>query len=151
MLILKSHFERVFAVNLGEVIIDLNGRADLIKGKEGVAAQCLKTINSECRQAAIFMHLRNSENSKTPGKATEVIGFRNISRGVQVVQPDPCNVNRRRRNCVSPHQRALLCQCRLIALEETATISYAPENTRDQLRIVGQTESVEYLILLTEI
>ena len=42
MLPLETHFEGVFAVDLGEVVGDLESGADFIRGQEGVAAQSLQ-------------------------------------------------------------------------------------------------------------
>ena len=41
MLLLETHLERVFSVNLCEVIRNLYGRTDLVGWKEGVATEGL--------------------------------------------------------------------------------------------------------------
>ena len=45
MLKLEAHFERMLAVNLGEVVGDLEGGADLIRGQETIAAQTGQPID----------------------------------------------------------------------------------------------------------
>ena len=65
MLVLETHLEGVFAVNLGEVVGDLEGGADFIRGQEGVAAQSLQTVDSEGRKSAIFVFLRDVLNAET--------------------------------------------------------------------------------------
>ena len=64
MLTLKTHFERVFAVNLGEVVGHLERGTDFVRGQEGVAAQSLQSVDSECGQPTVFVILRYALDAK---------------------------------------------------------------------------------------
>ena len=52
---------------------------------------------------------------------------------------------------MGPGQCALLCQRGLRTFLETATISYAPENAGDELRVVHVAESGKHLVLVAEV
>src|SRR5206468_8380614 len=70
---------------------------------------------------------------------------------MQIIQSRASNVHSRWRKCMRPYQSTLLRQCRLISLEESASIGNAAENTRDQFRSVHQAEAKEKLVFLAEV
>src|SRR5256885_4202412 len=71
MLSLKAHFEGVLSVNFGEVVGDLDGGTDFIRGKEGVAAKCLQAVETKGRQTTVGAHLRNAENAELSRRSEE--------------------------------------------------------------------------------
>ena len=56
---LKSHLKRVFPVNFGEVIINLDRRTHFIGRQKRVASKRLQAIDSKSWQAAVFSYLGN--------------------------------------------------------------------------------------------
>ena len=60
VLIFEAHLEAVFAVDLGEVIDDLEGLADLVGGKEVVAAEVAETGDADLRQTTVQVALRDA-------------------------------------------------------------------------------------------
>ena len=64
VLLLETHLESVFAVNLGEVVRHLEGGADFIRRQEGVAAQSLQPRDSEGGKPAVFVLLRDALDAK---------------------------------------------------------------------------------------
>ena len=151
MLELETHLEGVFAVNLGQVVSDLEGGADFIRRQEGVAAQSLQTLDSEGRQTAVFVLLRNARDAKLSGQIAQIVGCWRNSRGVKVVQACPRNVNHGRREYMRPSQGALLRQSSLRTFLETTAIGHAPEDAGNELRIVHVAEAVENLVLVAEV
>ena len=59
MLLLKAHLEGVLSINLGEIVSDLNCRADLVRRQEGAATQTRQSAYTYTRQTAILFLLRN--------------------------------------------------------------------------------------------
>ena len=55
MLPLESHLERVLAVDLGEVVGELECRTHFIGWQEGVAAQSREAVDAEGREPAVFL------------------------------------------------------------------------------------------------
>src|SRR5437773_8524866 len=93
MLVLESHFEGVLAINLCEIICDLDSRTNLIRGEECVASQSGKSLDSKCRQSAILMFLRNGLNSKLAGNVAQIVCRRRDTSRVQVIQACARNVD----------------------------------------------------------
>src|SRR5271154_4670225 len=105
MLVFNAHLEAVLPVDLRKVIGDLEGLADLVRGQEGVAAECRQSTRRDGRKAAVFSRLRNVQNSILRRNAVS-IGFRRGPRGVKVVEPHANLVGRAWREYVSPcHNR----------------------------------------------
>ena len=136
MLSLETCLKRVLAIYLRKVIRDLDRRGDLIRGQEGITAQRLQATNAQSGQPTIFVQLGNALNSKLPRKIRQVIGLGDIAGCMQIIQSRASNVHSRWGKRMRPYQSTLLGQCRLITLEESASIGNAAENTRDQFRSV---------------
>ncbi len=65
MLVLDAHLEAVLPIDPGEVVGDLEGRADFVRGQEVVAAQVGQVVDVEIGQSAILGDLRNIGDSDT--------------------------------------------------------------------------------------
>ncbi len=76
MLELKTHLEGVLAVDLGQVVRDLEGRADFVRRQEGVAAQSLQTLDSEGGEAAIFVFLRDAGDAELSRQIAQIVRCR---------------------------------------------------------------------------
>jgi len=63
VLIFDSHFKSMLAVDLGDVVGELDRRGNFVRRQEGVAAQCLQTVDSESRKSAIESLLRDAQNA----------------------------------------------------------------------------------------
>ena len=53
----------MFAVDLGDVVGELDRGGDFVRGQEGIAAQCLQTVDSESGKSAIQRLLRDAQNA----------------------------------------------------------------------------------------
>ena len=148
---LDAHFERMFPVDLGEVVVELDRRTHFIRGQERVAAQRLQSVNAKCRETAIFLLLWNALDSKLPREVAEIGSLGNVARRMQIIQPCAGVIDRRWRNDMVPNQRALLGQRCLVTLVEPASVGNASKDRRNELRIVHIAESVEHLVFLREI
>ena len=93
MLKLETHLEGMFAVNLGEVISDLESGTDLVRGQESVAAQGLQPLDTESRQSAILILLGDAHNTKLSGKVAQIIGSWRDPRSVKIAKPRADFVN----------------------------------------------------------
>src|SRR5208283_3475100 len=87
MLPFESHLEGVLTVYFGDVIGELKGRADLVRGQEVIAAQSGQTADGECRKPAVQFALRNVRNVILRWNAVRR-GLGARTRGVQVIQAD---------------------------------------------------------------
>src|SRR6266404_4757231 len=101
MLILEAHFESMLAVNLGEIIIDLNRGADFVGWQESIAAKGLQTVDSECRQTAVLFVLRDAQNTELRRKTCQIIGFGNVASCVKIIQAYAGDVDGGGRNSMS--------------------------------------------------
>src|SRR5882757_1556548 len=52
---LYAHFKGMFAINLGKVIVHLEGRTDFVGGQKRVAAKGLQALDSERGKPAVFL------------------------------------------------------------------------------------------------
>src|SRR5271166_3116750 len=150
MLPLNAHFEGVLAVNLGNVVGELDGRTDLVGGQEIVAAEGRQTVDAEGRKTAVQVALGDILNVELCRNSIYA-GVRSRTRGVKVIEPGMHLVDQRGRKCVGVDQCALLGKRGLIALLEGAAVRQATEDTRNELRIVLQAEPVENRIRGVEI
>src|SRR5882762_9345427 len=146
----------MFAVNLGEVVVHLEGGANFIRRQEGVAAQGLQPLDSEGREPAIFLELWNALDAKIcwnaiPARTLEIKGFRGNTRGVKVAQTGACFVHhgRRKRMCVA--QSALLGEGSLSAFLKATAIRYASKKTGNELRVIDHADSEKDLIFVVRI
>ena len=134
MLPLKAHLERVLAENLRHVVGQLERRGDFVRRQEGVAAQRLEAADTEGRETAVFLELRNALNPELRRDVRQVVSrWRNAGR-VQVVQARAHHVDQGRRERVGITQGALLRVRGLSALLEAAAVRYTTENTGNELR-----------------
>ena len=92
MLPLESHLERVLAVNLGQVVRQLERRTDFIGGQESVTAQGRESVDAEGWKPAVLFDLRNILNAKLPGRSVRARSGR--SGGVQIIKPGTSTLTR---------------------------------------------------------
>ncbi len=93
MLVFDTCFEAVFTVDFREVVGDLERLADFVGGQEVIAAQVRQATKCEAGKTAVFGHLRDALNSKLSRNA-EGIALWAKSRGVKMVKPSACYVDR---------------------------------------------------------
>ena len=88
---LEAGLEGVLAIDLGDIIGQLERRADLVRRQEGVAAQCLQAADTKSRQSTVFVLLRDVHDAVIRGETTsarsrQVVGLRRHSGGMEVIQ-----------------------------------------------------------------
>src|SRR5258708_18867922 len=147
VLVFNAHLEAVLSVDLGEVIRDLEGLADFVRGQEGVASELGEVSNSKGRQAAILLTLLNALNTVLSRDSARG-AFRPEPRSVQVREPGTHLIYCRRAEDVGKACDSLVRLCRLQTLLECAAVGYATEDTRNKLRVIRIAEAQEYLILV---
>src|SRR5579885_3063862 len=97
------------------------------------------------------MLLRDIQDAELAWDIAQVVGRRGNARRMQVVQAGSRDVDQRRAKRMRIAQGALLRIGRLIALLESAAIRNTRKNSRNELRVIRQTESEEKLVFVAEI
>src|SRR5882672_837274 len=97
MLIFKTHFESMLAVNLGEIVGNLKGRTDLVRGQEGITAKRCQAVDSERRESPVLVLLGNVLNTIRCGYTAKVVRGRRNPRSVKVIEPRASHVDHTRR------------------------------------------------------
>src|SRR4051794_10225449 len=103
VLVFDTHLEVVLAVNLREVIRNLQRLADFVRRKEVVASQIRQTLDCEGWKAAILRHLWDTGDSILIRK-TEVLALRTEAGRMQVVPASARHIDRGGREDVGPRQ-----------------------------------------------
>src|SRR5437660_517536 len=110
----------MFAVDLGDVVRELDRRGHFVRGQKRVAAQSLQTVDSESGKSAIQSLLRNAKNAIRSRDVGQIIGLRRNARSVQVIQAGADNVDQSGRKRMRKSKRTLLGMRCLRTLLETA-------------------------------
>ena len=130
----QSHLERVLAVNLREVIGELKSRTDFIRRQKRIAAQGRESADSEGGKPAVLLALRDALNAKGGGNAAQVDWPRETRESCgDSSRPARATFTSARGENVGIGQCALLRECRLVALLETAAVRDSSENSGDEV------------------
>jgi len=119
----EAALEGVLAINLSQVVGQLERGGDLVRRQEGIAAQGLQSaVEAKGRQTTIFVSLWNTLNAVFARQVAQVVRRWNVARGMQVIESGARDVDKARIKRMRVAKSTLLCIGGLVAILEAAAI-----------------------------